>query len=196
MIVKCVRENYNGEKKHPNLEIGKEYCIFHIFINKERGNTVVLLADSDYIGDIGSYPLGFFEMTDSSIPDGWQLQGDIVSGNFSISPLEFTDNIWNSFFEDGDLEAEKIFTEVYQKIKAFHNFKDEEDIKKMYNRGIHEKTATILEDGWVMCPECFNAMKADPNIGEIICDNIYCQTKLNNPYAKPYPKDDSSSLIC
>ena len=135
MIVKCVRENYNGEKKHPNLEIGKEYCIFHIFINKERGNTVVLLADSDYIGDIGSYPLGFFEMTDSSIPDGWQLQGDIVSGNFSISPLEFTDNIWNSFFEDGDLEAEKIFTEVYQKIKAFHNFKDED-----------EKNSTLCQD--------------------------------------------------
>ncbi len=120
MKVKCLKEFYEGKKKHPSLEIGQVYNVFHIFINKERASTVTILAKSDYIEDLGNYSLGFFEIIDSSIPDGWEIQGDVVSGNFSISPIEFTDEVWNSFFDDLNPEAIKIFKDVERKIKLFH----------------------------------------------------------------------------
>jgi hypothetical protein len=121
MKVKCVREFYEGEKKHPSLEIGQVYNVFHIFINQERDSSVTILAKSDYIEDLGEHSLGFFEIVDSRIPDGWEIGGDVASGNFSISPIEFTDEVWNSFFDDLNPKAVKIFQEVEKKIKLFHD---------------------------------------------------------------------------
>lgn len=187
MIVKYVQDRLNQTVgKDCFFTMGKNYIVLEVFYSMDNKLNIVVHDDNEL--SAGVIELKYFNIIDNRIPPNWVCELS-RAGYYNIYPQEFYIDFWDDF-HDGNPEAEKIFAEVYQKIKAFHDFKDEEDIKKMYNRGIHEKTAIILEDGWVMCPECSNAMKADPNIGEIICDNIHCQMKLNNPYAKNYPKDE------
>ena len=51
-------------------------------------------------------------------------------------------------------------------------------------RGLNFPIGVDLGEGYVMCPNCSNAMKVDERQSVITCDNKYCIAKLINPLAK------------
>ena len=106
---------------------------------------------------------------------------DMMTGRFSEFDEDFK-KAPNVFFKEGEIrqKAEEIFR-LFSNIKIskeeFFRFLKEQ-------RGLNFPIGVDLGEGYVMCPNCSNAMKVDERQSVITCDNKYCIAKFINPLAK------------
>lgn len=184
MIVQYVRNRFEDEED-TKLKLGEYYAVLEVYFrNYDNKFYIIPIYDCVNIAEnIAMFELEYFDIINPNIPPYWYFEG------YTLRPKEITDEIWNDFVDTYNPKTQNIIKEVYKKIKQFHNFKDNEDIKNTFNQNKYEKTALILEDEWLMCPECSNTMKIGNDIGDFTCDNIYCQVKLNNPLALIYSEE-------
>ena len=135
---------------------------------------------------IGSYSSSYFEIIDSTIDADFIYEYDERINAFILHPKIINkDKFWNSYRYSEDLQ---VSTKTYERFK--HLFSEQqlaEFFKEQYQNPSITIAAEAIGDNWVICPECNQAFSVDPNIGELVCPNIACKTKLNNPYAKKFP---------
>ena len=184
MIVKYVRNRFEDEED-TKLKLGEYYVVLEIYF-RSNDNKFYIIPIYDCVNieeNITMFELKYFDIINPIIPPYWYFQG------CSFRPKEITDEIWNDFVNTYNPEIQNIIKSVYKQIKLFHNFKDNEDIKNTFNQNKCEKTAIVLEEDWLMCPECSNTMRVENDVGDFICDNNYCQIRLNNPLAPAYNEE-------
>ena len=112
MIVKYLGDN------NAFLIKNKEYVLLAmdfkgtdiLFSVKSDENNIPILVESKN-----------FEVVNGSLPNGWAFQ-DYGNNMHMLQPQEFFGNFWDDY-HDGDLNAEKIFKEVINKIYEFHGMK-------------------------------------------------------------------------
>lgn len=118
MIVRYARaRGYQGDGKDPHLTLGKEYLALGVTFRSDTYPVQVSIQrDSD--GTPVLCDLKFFDVVDPGLPDGWGIFSS-SPGYYSVEPSEFRGDFWDRF-HDGEPDAEKLFTQVVDKVKAFH----------------------------------------------------------------------------
>jgi hypothetical protein len=101
-----------------HLDIGETYLVVAIYINKKNG---IIIDCINKYGQIGYYPIDFFEITDSRVSKYWVMKIK-ENGDITFYPKEYYEN---EFFHD-DLSED-----IPEVVEQFHDlvkrFKEEFD---------------------------------------------------------------------
>jgi len=187
------------KQNHGNLVKGIIYDVLGIEICID-GINLLIPTSSRYDNYLLSYAYGdIFEIVENDI-SGWSVEKFYKSDNFGfmnisytniapkeinyqnfISDLAETYDVGRFGYERSDMAREAMVKAcgIYGHIEL--ELKDYERIFSDFNvpnlpLGEH------IGEGYVMCPKCYYAFKADNSNGVFVCSS--CQTKFNNPLAK------------
>ncbi|MGO4330130.1 hypothetical protein [Cupriavidus sp. M-11] len=119
MIVCYARERgYQGDDVDPSFTLEKEYLALGVlFFPDGRPALVTLQRDSDAIPVV--IELRYLDVIDPVIPADWCLF-ELGDGRYGVRPKEFGGDFWDRY-HDGEPHAGKLFEQVVDKLKAFHN---------------------------------------------------------------------------
>lgn len=129
MVIYARTRGYSGSGRDPLLTIGHEHIILGIVFRPAPYSTQVCIQTDVDAGDHldgtpysdggpGLFDMAFFDVVDPRIPPGW-LMADMGDGYYRLGPSEFDGDFWDRF-HDGDPDAEKLFEQVVEKLKVFH----------------------------------------------------------------------------
>ena len=158
----------------------------------------IIVYDKDDFDGICGFSAELFDIIDGSIPNRWNIVR--INDVLSIAPKNINyENFWSDLqeiFED-DLnfrEKEKRYCFAFRNyVVEFAGFIDfkicKSEFRKIFNDyqdpSIKATGVDTQEDGYVVCPHCYNAEQASAEVGVIKCEK--CQQEYNNPLAKICP---------
>ena len=119
MIVKfTMKREGKGEGADPSFTLGENYFVHGITFRSEGRSTMIgIQRGSD--GTPVLVELKYFDIINPAIPSDWYFF-DFKNGCYCLQPKEFGGNFWDEFHDDQPI-AEKVFLEILNKIKTFHN---------------------------------------------------------------------------
>lgn len=113
------RRDYFSDGIDPSLSLGKNYIVlmFSLKTNLKMHPTMICVArDSDHQPIM--VDACYFNMINGEIPPNWILEMH-DSGAQTLCPIEFAGNFFEKF-NDGGNKEEKIFAEVFDKLRSHH----------------------------------------------------------------------------
>ncbi len=168
-----IRDKKNWNKEYLVYGYYKVYddIIYITYEDKYSPLHFVSSKDCEILDDTPSkYWIKYGENT--YLPEGWNDENYLYELVDDLAPLE-----------------DKKFREAKEKIdKEFYHFYGNDKLE--YQDPNINITAEPIGENWVLCPECNEAFEVDKNEGVVICPNIACRAKMNNPYAKKLPKKE------
>lgn len=152
------------------LRPGAEYIVYALTVR--RGGIWYYLIDERGVNYPVWSPAPLFTVTDSRISRYWLFgfrdlgsrNGDAVFAfsEWATNPMDYYDRL-----SDGDMEAVLIF----RKYRGLMDLEFEDEAV--------QDTASVVGDGWLMCPSCRAAWQSSVAGSLISCPN--CSARLRNP---------------
>ena len=170
-----LRQSVDASTGLLDISIGKLYAVYavHISVNSR---TSYFIADDNY-GTLWyplSYPSCFFDIIDGRISSCWNLGFQRSSSKSKtgrealISFKEWV--VGETFFEDlVDGSAREVG--LFKQYKAFMDME--------FPSPCIADRAELIEDKWVLCPNCCEAWMSDVTLGMVECPQ--CSSVLLNP---------------
>jgi hypothetical protein len=170
MKIKYNKEKDEEPKKNSDWFVpNKEYCGLFLEKNKEG---IFFGVDTAAL-----HPYKIFDILTHFIPYNWTLA--IYEEILAILPKKWQSlEFWESY-NNGEMKACEIFDEEVEKI-YFSEFYDTEIVKGNKSESyIYSQTAQILDETWVMCPQCTEAWETPSKEIFVTCPK--CECSLYNP---------------
>jgi len=170
------------------LTCGKEYEVIAIQMTRQTEKTscgiqYYILRDNY---SLGPYDENYFIISSPQFEDDYIIKNADEYDALYILPISLPIGFFDDWMKYCD---EILLTEAFY--KRFKHLFSEQQLAEFFKEQYQNPSITIaaeaIGDNWIICPECNQAFSVDPNIGELVCPNIACKTKLNNPYAKKFP---------
>jgi len=173
-----LRESVKNDTDALDLTVGNLYVVYALVVR--RGFPWYFIAD-DLYGRL-SYPLAyaanFFDIIDNRVSRCWTI-GFRQSGRRreNISELLITFKEW----VDDAMFFERLIDGNDREIAIFRRYKAFMDLE--YPAPWVDAKAELLQDSWVMCPECNEAWESGMSTGMTRCPK--CSKVLLNPLYLP-----------
>ncbi len=162
--------NLDDDEIIGGLEIGKVYTVYGITF---WDNTPFFyICDGEY----DDYPTpeysGLFEIVDERLSKYFLLSSVLLEDNQANTSLVFNEWAKNQYFYEKLLDGEENEVAIFEKYKKL--LKNEFPDDNIQLKGL------ILEDNWIMCPECDESWQSNESSAMVNCPS--CWKRMHNPY--------------